>query len=121
VLFFIRNRWKPSFVVPKNNVDKSVRTRQYLLLGIMIVCLVCIPLDIALDTNEKKITTTTSYMQVVLDVSLSMSGDDVEPNRFAVAKNIIQNVVGNIDNTQVGLIAFSGIPLVQFPFTSHRD
>ncbi len=56
-------------------------------------------------------------MIFLLDTSFSMNAEDIKPNRFAVAKDLINTIVQNLKTDYVGLINFSGIAHVQCPLT----
>lgn len=77
--------YKPRFVVPNN--------RRFTYVSIFaIAILVLLPLNIRItDTNtviEKQIVP----VQILFDVSLSMTADDLPPSRFAVAKNMVETL-----------------------------
>ncbi len=53
----------------------------------------------------------------LLDTSFSMNAEDIKPDRFNVAKDLINTIVENLETDYVGLINFSGIAHVQCPLT----
>ncbi|MBN1910528.1 MAG: VWA domain-containing protein [Pirellulales bacterium] len=55
---------------------------------------------------------------VLLDVSKSMTTEDVAPNRLERAKSDIRDLLGRITGDRVGLIAFAGKPVVKVPLTT---
>jgi len=57
----------------------------------------------------------------LLDTSFSMNAEDVKPNRFIVAKDLITNIVGKLKTDYVGLITFSGTAHIQCPLTIDYD
>lgn len=54
---------------------------------------------------------------VVLDVSRSMLAQDLTPNRLEFAKKKIEHLVKKLDCDRVGLMLFSGSPIIQCPLT----
>ena len=56
-------------------------------------------------------------MIFLLDTSFSMNAEDVKPDRFKVAKNLIEMIVDNLKTDYVGLINFAGTAHVQCPLT----
>jgi Ca-activated chloride channel family protein len=55
---------------------------------------------------------------VCLDVSNSMMAEDVAPNRLERAKSMLNRMIDNFSNDQVGLIVFAGEAFTQLPITS---
>jgi len=55
---------------------------------------------------------------ILLDVSLSMSAEDIKPNRLEKAKYQISNLINKLRGDRVGLIIFSGDAYVQIPLTT---
>lgn len=54
---------------------------------------------------------------VALDVSLSMSAEDISPNRLEKAKYEINKLIDLLNGDRIGLVAFAGIAHVQCPLT----
>ncbi|RKY75604.1 hypothetical protein DRQ07_11650 [candidate division KSB1 bacterium] len=52
---------------------------------------------------------------IALDVSLSMTAEDITPNRLEKAKHEIASIIDMLKGDRVGLIAFSGRAFVQCP------
>jgi Ca-activated chloride channel family protein len=55
---------------------------------------------------------------ILLDVSLSMTAEDIKPNRLEKAKHQIAKLVQKLQGDRIGLIVFSGEAYVQFPMTT---
>ena len=55
---------------------------------------------------------------ILLDVSLSMSAEDIKPNRLEKAKFQISNLIKKLRGDRLGLIVFSGDAYVQIPLTT---
>lgn len=58
---------------------------------------------------------------IALDVSKSMLGQDLQPNRLDFAKNKIKNLIAQMVGNQIGLILFAGDAFVLCPLTRDRD
>ncbi len=56
-------------------------------------------------------------MIFLLDSSFSMKAEDIKPNRFEVAKELILTIVENLKTDYTGLISFSGTASVRCPMT----
>jgi Ca-activated chloride channel homolog len=55
---------------------------------------------------------------ILLDVSVSMSAEDIKPNRLEKAKYQIANLINKLRGDRIGLIIFSGDAYVQIPLTT---
>jgi Ca-activated chloride channel family protein len=55
---------------------------------------------------------------IALDVSRSMLATDLKPNRLAVAKSKIKQLIRQLKSERIGLILFSGAAVVQCPLTT---
>jgi Ca-activated chloride channel family protein len=58
---------------------------------------------------------------IALDVSKSMLGQDLHPNRLDFAKNKIKKLVAQMAGSQIGLVLFAGDAFVLCPLTRDRD
>ncbi len=56
-------------------------------------------------------------IQILFDVSLSMTADDIKPSRFDAAKMAVSRLMKNLSWYNFSLITFSGIPFVYMPFS----
>jgi Ca-activated chloride channel family protein len=57
-------------------------------------------------------------VMIALDTSLSMSAQDLPPNRLERAKLEIIELMDRLPGARVGLVAFAGTSFVQFPLTT---
>ncbi len=57
---------------------------------------------------------------VAIDVSNSMSAEDLKPNRISRAKQFVSRLVERVKNDRIGLIVFAGHSYVQMPLTSDK-
>jgi len=54
---------------------------------------------------------------LLLDTSLSMSAQDIKPDRLTRAKMWVESLIDNLETDRVGIIAFAGKPFLQCPLT----
>ncbi|MCF8242707.1 MAG: VWA domain-containing protein [Melioribacteraceae bacterium] len=55
---------------------------------------------------------------ICLDVSLSMTAEDIKPSRLNKAKHEISRLIQRLQGDRIGLIVFSGDAYIQFPLTT---
>ena len=55
---------------------------------------------------------------ILLDVSLSMTAEDIKPSRLEKAKHEISRLIQRLRGDRIGLVVFSGQAYVQFPLTT---
>jgi len=58
---------------------------------------------------------------IALDLSPSMQGMDLPPNRLGAAKEIVSRFIANRENDRVGLVIFAGEAYLQAPLTSDKE
>ncbi len=77
------------------------------------------------EWGEKKEEVSVKGIEVIflLDTSRSMDAQDLNPNRLAVAKDLIINIVDNVKNKTdyFGLISFAGIAETETALTDDQD
>ena len=56
-------------------------------------------------------------IMIALDVSNSMLANDIKPNRLAVAKRFISQLMNSLEDDRIGLVLFAGNAYVQMPLT----
>lgn len=54
---------------------------------------------------------------IAVDVSASMTAEDIKPNRMARAKELLADLIRQLGGNRVGIIAFSGTAFWQCPLT----
>ena len=57
-------------------------------------------------------------LMIALDVSLSMTAEDVAPNRLDRARNEIKKLLDELKGDRVGLVIFAGDAFIQCPLTT---
>ncbi len=74
--------------------------------------------DPQIGTKLETVKQTGIDIYIVLDVSLSMQAQDIQPSRLEKAKLEISNLIQRLHGDRIGLIVFAGEPFVQFPLTT---
>ncbi len=69
------------------------------------------------DKKEESIMQEGRDLFIALDISRSMLAQDVAPNRLELAKSKIKTLLNLLESERVGLLLFSGSPVVQCPLT----
>lgn len=123
LLVFLRRYTRPSFVVPPHMIDKKKQLFLRIILCILLCAWVLVMWDVRLPLKHKAYTYKQPLLfQVLMDVSLSMSADDIAPWRFVHIHSLVQDVLTWLEQHQspvyTEVITFSGIPLIWFPFSS---
>ncbi len=54
---------------------------------------------------------------IAIDTSLSMTAEDIKPNRLAKAKMELESLIDQLQGDRIGIIAFAGTAFVQCPLT----
>ncbi len=111
IAYQLGSRWLSNFSLKKAFIKGMVR----------FISLVFLSLAIARPQWGKKEEVVAQQgrdVLIALDISRSMLAQDVEPSRLAVAKEKIQKLITRLTAERVSLMVFSGIALIQCPFTS---
>ena len=69
-------------------------------------------------TQLREVTREGIDLVIALDVSASMSAEDVAPNRLDRAKNEIKKLLDELRGDRVGLVIFAGDAFIQCPLTT---
>lgn len=117
ILIYIKNRFNPRYVVPNDRVCMSKLIFEKFLLGFALISLFLIPLDLSFRWDKKIVVEKTVNIQVLFDVSLSMTAKDIKPARFDAAKDSMIKLVSNLSWYNISFITFSWIPFVRSPFS----
>jgi Ca-activated chloride channel family protein len=81
-------------------------------------CLILAKADIHSGQTEKRYRSSGLDIAIIMDISFSMLGDDVEPMRLDVAKNILQEVLFGLEGLNFGVVLFKGAALTAIPLTT---
>ncbi len=115
-IFFFNRR--PKFIVPLSYFRHKRAVAYAILVGIIFLIILLLPLRIGYVTDKKIQTEKIIPIQIVFDVSLSMSANDVFPSRFESAKKAVLLLVQKLDGYEISCITFSGKPFIYIPFSS---
>lgn len=83
-----------------------------------VACLLVAAADPQVGTKLETVKETGIDIYILLDVSLSMQAQDIQPSRLGKAKLEISNLIQQLHGDRIGLIVFAGEPFVQFPLTT---
>lgn len=56
-------------------------------------------------------------IEILFDVSYSMTATDLQPNRLEIAKQVFSEFVDGLTSDRVGMVVFAGRPFTSFPLT----
>lgn len=119
--FYNSKKIKPSYVLPLNNLNIFVKNIRSILLFVLMLFLLILPLNISIVQNKIVSKNKTLNIQIIFDVSLSMTANDIKPSRFDWAKNSLINLTSTLTGYNISMITFSGIPFVRMPFSDQNS
>ncbi len=102
-------------------VSSFSNVKNYFKFGVIIVALVSLILAAAnpqVGTKLQEVKQTGIDVFILLDVSRSMTAEDIKPNRLEKAKYQISNLIRKLQGDRIGLIIFAGKAYIQFPLTT---
>lgn len=127
LFFFLFNKQKKNLKTFANlsmhNIllPKHSKVKSWIKLVLVIVSLLFLIVAAAnpqVGTRLEEVKQTGIDVFILLDVSLSMSAEDIKPNRLEKAKYQISNLINKLRGDRIGLIIFSGDAYVQIPLTT---
>ena len=128
ILFFflIRNQKKnlkafANLTLHKVLLPKHSKVKSWIKLILVTLSLFLLTIAAAnpqIGTRLEEVKQTGIDVFILLDVSLSMSAEDIKPNRLEKAKYQISNLINKLRGDRIGLIIFSGDAYVQIPLTT---
>ncbi len=121
IWYLLNNKIKPSFVIPFKRIILYKYLIEKILLFIIVSVIIIFPMNIWFIKWKVIDKQKTFNIQILFDVSLSMSADDIKPSRFDSAKNSMIGLVKNLSWYNVSVVMFSGIPFVRSPFSDDTD
>lgn len=117
--FFFRKYKVINIILPKKWNYGLLSVFQKIIMFLMLIIILIIPLNIWFFQWIKIVKKSTLNIEVLFDVSLSMTAKDLKPNRFEVAKQSLVNFIKNLDTDyNIWLITFSWRPFVYMPITN---
>ena len=102
-------------------VSSYSNVKNYVKFGIVLLAFACLIIAAAnpqVGTKLQEVKQTGIDVFILLDVSRSMSAEDIKPNRLEKAKYQISNLVQKLHGDRIGLIIFAGKAYIQFPLTT---
>ncbi|MCZ6701972.1 MAG: VWA domain-containing protein [Ignavibacteria bacterium] len=124
LLYKNKNRLLEKFVDKELHsvvVSSYSNVKNYFKFGVIIIALVSLILAAAnpqVGTKLQEVKQTGIDVFILLDVSRSMTAEDIKPNRLEKAKYQISNLIQKLQGDRIGLIIFAGKAYIQFPLTT---
>ncbi|MGQ9799332.1 MAG: VWA domain-containing protein [Ignavibacterium sp.] len=103
-------------IIPNHSNAKTKIKSAIVILAIALLILAAANPQVGTKLQEVKQTGIDVF--ICLDVSLSMSAEDIKPNRLEKAKYQISNLIQKLKGDRIGLIIFAGKAYIQFPLTT---
>lgn len=107
-------------LVNKLSPDKS-SFKPGLKFGITLLAIAMLILALAnpkMGTKKEKVKLEGIDIVFAIDVSKSMLAEDIAPNRLEKGKQIVSQIVNNLNNDRIGIIAYSGSAFPVLPMTT---
>jgi Ca-activated chloride channel family protein len=96
--------------------------RRHLPFGLFLVALTSLVFALVRPVSIVSVPTGQATILMAIDVSLSMCGTDIQPNRLEAAKAAaLEFVRAQAANTQIGLVAFAGFAQIVQPPTNDQE
>lgn len=105
-----------SAIIPNHSNAKTKIKTVLILIALSLLILAAANPQVGTKLQEVKQTGIDVF--ICLDVSLSMSAEDIKPNRLDKAKYQISNLIQKLRGDRIGLIIFAGQAYIQFPLTT---
>jgi Ca-activated chloride channel family protein len=103
-------------LLPMRSVFKSAYKFTIVVLALILIIFALANPQVGSKIEEVKQVGIDVY--ILLDVSLSMTAEDIKPSRLEKAKHQIAKLIQRLRGDRIGLIVFSGQAYVQFPLTT---
>ena len=97
------------------------RAKAVLKFGLVLLSMILIIISLAnpqIGSKVEEVKQVGIDVYIILDVSLSMTAEDIKPSRLNKAKHEISKMMQRLRGDRIGLIIFSGEAYVQFPLTT---
>lgn len=112
--FADRKLWH--WIVPELEVTHRVKKARYALAAAAFALLALARPQAG--THQETVNSTGLDIMLALDVSNSMSTEDVVPSRLQKAKHLIRSLLSQLSGDRVGVVAFAGSTFVACPLTT---
>ena len=103
-------------IVP--NYNKKVHFIRNLLIVIIFISTIIALANPQWANKKEKVKTKSSDIFIALDISRSMLGTDIKPNRLEKSKRLIEKLIEKLKGNRIGLIFFAGEAFLKMPLTS---
>lgn len=100
-----------------NKQHIGLSSTRLFLVSIAIACISISMTNPQFGSNKHTVSSTSSDIFIVFDVSRSMTADDIKPSRLEKAKNFANNLIEELKSNRIGLIIFAGRAYLQMPLT----
>ncbi|MCA2005469.1 MAG: VWA domain-containing protein [Ignavibacterium sp.] len=104
------------FIIPDHS-NAKIKIKSALII-IVLTLLILAAANPQVGTKLQEVKQTGIDVFICLDVSLSMSAEDIKPNRLEKAKYQISNLIQKLKGDRIGLVIFAGQAYIQFPLTT---
>ena len=108
------SKWRDKLVLQGSVLRKAIKTTLFFVGCLFLAIALCRP---QWNKKEEKVQQESRDLLIAVDISRSMLGQDVKPNRLEFAKQKIKKILSNLSCERVGLLLFSGETVVQCPLT----
>jgi Ca-activated chloride channel family protein len=102
-------------------VSSYSNLKSYIKFGVFIIAVACLIIAASnpqVGTKLQEVKQTGIDVFILLDVSRSMTAEDIKPNRLEKAKYQISNLIQKLQGDRIGLLIFAGQAYIQFPLTT---
>ena len=100
----------------------TLRWKRHLPFAIALLAIALLILALSRPYADVTVAASRTTVMLALDVSLSMCGDDIHPNRLTVAQEAAVRFIENKEpDTRIGIVAFAGIAQVVVPPTTDKE
>ncbi|HHH55138.1 MAG TPA: VWA domain-containing protein, partial [Bacteroidetes bacterium] len=103
-------------ILPSFN-KKAHHTRNILIIFVFFFSIIALA-NPQWANKREKVKVQSSDIFIALDISRSMLGQDISPNRLEKSKKIIEKLIEKLKGNRIGLIFFAGEAFMKMPLTS---
>ncbi len=96
------------------------RGRNYFLLMAIFAFIIALARPV-MNVKEVKISSESKNLVIAIDVSRSMSADDIYPNRLEFVKHKLSFLIDNLKDTNIGIVAFARNAFLVSPITNDKN
>ncbi len=119
-VFFYSQKAKPSYVLPTSRINLLIKNLKKVLIFFLIIIILMLPMNMSIVQDKVVSKNKTLNIQIIFDVSLSMTANDIKPSRFEWAKDSLINLAKTLTWYNISMITFSWIPFIRMPFSDQN-